>query len=336
MGEFFRIGIIGAGSVADGYHAPVLSQFSGVRMEWVCDIDAGKAKAFAKRHGIRASGADLDALPQVDAVLVAIPVGLRAKTLETAFRRRWHVFVEKPFAVSLQEHDAIVAAAREAGVQVGVGLMRRFYRPTLIARDLLRRNVFGPLKEVWAAEGGPMRGSGRGDDWYQNDPAAAGGGVLIETGSHLVDQALFITDALSIEDIHAKFVPGEGLDLDARVSAQARRQRQPDPFRLGISVSRIEDVCAGLFFVCEKGIVKVFLGAGGSVELVGSDFRPLVRLDSAVRGANAVYPAFYLEWEAFISRCRHERTSEADASTSRLGTALISAAYGTRSPEAAI
>ncbi|MDD5302614.1 MAG: Gfo/Idh/MocA family oxidoreductase [Elusimicrobia bacterium] len=335
MVEPFRVGIVGAGSVSDGYHAPVLAQFPGVRLEWVCDKDAGKAKSFAARHGIPVSGVDLETLHQVDAVLVAIPVGLRAKTLETAFRRRWHAFIEKPFAVSLQEHDAILTAGRTAGVQVGVGLMRRFYRPTLIALDLLRRNAFGPIKEVWAAEGGPMRGSGRGDDWYQNDPSAAGGGVLIETGSHLIDQALFITDATSFENIRTKFVSYEGLDLDARVSAQARRQGQTEPFHLGVSLSRIEDVCAGLYFVCEKGNMKVSLGADGAVEFVDGEFRALARLDANIRAAGAVYQAFYLEWESFIAQCRGGGPTDAGASSSRLGTALIEAAYGLRLSEAA-
>lgn len=334
MAELFRIGIVGAGSVSDGYHAPVLAQFPGVRVEWVCDKDSAKAKSFAKKHGIPVSGSDPETLSDVDAVLVAIPVGLRAQTLETAFRRGWHAFVEKPFAATLKEHDAILAAARAAGVQVGVGLMRRFYRPTMIARDLLRRNAFGPLREVWAAEGGPMRGSGRGDDWYQNDPSASGGGVLIETGSHLIDQALYIAGANSFDGLQAKFVSHEVLDLDARVSVLARRQEQSEPFRLGVSLSRIEDVCAGLFFVCEKGTIKVSLGADGRVELVDAEYRVLARFDADVRGADSVYPAFYLEWEAFLAQCRSGESSEADASSSRLGTAFIVAAYESRLSEA--
>lgn len=334
MAEIFRIGIVGAGSVSDGYHAPVLAQFPGVRVEWVCDKDSAKAKSFAKKHGIPVSGSDLETLSDVDAVLVAIPVGLRSQTLETAFRRGWHAFVEKPFAATLKEHDAILAAARAAGVQVGVGLMRRFYRPTLIARDLLRRNAFGPLKEVWAAEGGPMRGSGRGDDWYQNDPSAARGGVLIETGSHLIDQALFMVDAVSFQDLRGRLAVVEGLDLDSRIGMRVLRRGQADAFEFRLMLSRLSEVCAGIHLVFENATVRVGLGSDGHVDLVDVDFRRLCRLDVPIRFASGVYQAFFLEWEGFIEQCRSGVSSEVDASTARLGTRIIEEAYATRRGEA--
>src|SRR5262249_48886145 len=142
--------------------------------------------------------------PAVDVILVAIPVGYRRDPLRHIFRSRWHALCEKPFAVTLAEHDAIVAQAAERGVQLGVGLMRRYYGNTIAARRLIASGAFGAVEEVWAAEGTRMLATGREVGWYQGDPQAAGGGVLIETGSHLVDQAFRILDVSGFTSPHCE------------------------------------------------------------------------------------------------------------------------------------
>jgi len=321
MAESFRIGIVGAGAVSDGYHAPVLAQFPGVEVAWVCDKDSEKARRFAARHRIARSSPALDSLPDVHAALVAIPVGLRRETIETAVRRHWNLLIEKPFAAALAEHDAILASCRQAKIQVGVGLMRRFFRPVLAGRELVRSGVFGPLEEVWAAEGAPMRGSGRDGDWYQNDPAAAGGGVLIETGSHLVDQALFIAGVEEVELKRAELVSHEGIDFEARLALEARG------IKLHIALSRLKDLCNGVVLRFARGTVKVPLTCDGTLELLDADFRRVASLDVPLRGAAAIYQAFYLEWEAFIGQCRSGAPSLIDAASCRLATRLIGETY---------
>lgn len=327
MAEPFRIGIIGAGAVSDGYHAPVLSQMPQVRLEWVYDLDARKASAFASRHHILRAVASLHEAPAVDAVLIAIPVGVRAEALSVALERGWHAMIEKPFATSRAAHETILARAAKVGVLVGVGFMRRFYRSTLAARELIRAGAFGPLREVLVAEGGPLRGSGRDDSWYQNDAGAAGGGVLIETGSHLIDQVMFVTGATSFGGIRAKFVRGGGLDLDARVQADLEIPGGAR-CRFVCAFSRIDQVCENAFFVCERGTIRLSPGAGGKLHLVDSDYRVLCELNRPGPGADAVYGAFHLEWADFIASCRGVGGCESSAATALLTTAFIEAAYG--------
>lgn len=330
--DVFRVGIIGAGGVSDGYHAPVLAQTSGVALAWVCDKDLAKARSFARRHRIAVSGDDLRALPDVDAVLIAIPVGARRALLRAAFERGWHALVEKPFARSLAEHGEIAAEAKAARVQVCAGLMRRFFRTTAVARNLVHRAPFGDLVELWAAEGGLMRGAGRGDDWYQNDPSLAGGGVLMETGSHLVDQALFVSGADACELSETRLRTVDGLDLEARLSARAKRKGCP--FELRVALSRLDDVCAGLVLRFERAWVKVGLAPDGAVELLDDSYRSVARLDSPERSGSAIYQAFALEWEAFMGQCRDGSPGLIDAASVRLGVGLIGAAYDAKRREA--
>jgi predicted dehydrogenase len=321
------VGVVGAGSVADGYHIPVLRQLPGVDVKWICDLDGSKAAAIAARHHIVTSGSTLEALGDVDAILVAIPVGARAAVLDTAFTRRWHLLIEKPFAVGADEHRAIIDRGREAGIEIGVGFMRRFYRAILQCRALIEAGTFGPVREVWAAEGGLMRGSGRGDDWYQGDAKAAGGGVLSETGSHLIDQSVFITAASGMSDVHATNRGQGGLDLETFVSATMRREGQRDPFALKLVVSRLRAVMVGVVIRCEHAMLRCGVGPGGRVELLADDMSPRAVLAPSAAGADAVYQAFALEWLAFIEQCRTGRPSSISAPSAVLTTAIIEASY---------
>ncbi len=324
----FRVGVVGAGGVADGYHIPVLKQLSGVEVPWVADLDLSKATQVARRHGVPISVTSLSDVGDVDAVLVAIPVGARGPVLKTVFSRQWHAFIEKPFATTACEHRQILDDAGKAGVQVGVGFIRRFYRAIVDGRDLLGSGVLGPIREVWAAEGGLMRGSGRGDDWYQGDAKAAGGGVLAETGSHLIDQALFLTGAIEVRNVHASARRAGALDLETFVSLTARRPAQPDPFELRVVLSRLRGVAVGVTIQCQHGAIRCGVGSGGQLELLDQNLRPSRTIAPRAAGADAVYQAFALEWMAFIDQCRTALPSTVDASSAILTTEVIESAYG--------
>lgn len=323
----FRVGIVGAGGVADGYHAPVLRSL-GVRLEWVCDLDGERAQRFAAEHGIGVATSRLETAPEVDAVLIAIPVGARRMVLNDVFERRWNALVEKPFAVTVDEHRQILRDAQQAGVAVGVGLMRRFHRTILGARELLRSGVFGPLRRVWAAEGMPLRGTGRGDDWYQGDPSASGGGVVAETGSHLIDQVLFLTDTESVGDPSAEFTSEAGLTLEARLRATASRRGQEEPFGIHVALSQMRDLYNAIVLCFDHARLRVGTAANGSIELLDDQFLPVGNLTLRTDGAEGVYQAFAMEWQAFIGQCLEGGTGDADAATAVLSTQLIEAVAG--------
>jgi predicted dehydrogenase len=84
----------------------------------------------------------LDALlARVEAVSVAVPTTEHALVGLEALRRRIPVFIEKPLAASLEDADALVHTADQAGVQLQVGHIERFNRVIRAARPYLD----GPL-----------------------------------------------------------------------------------------------------------------------------------------------------------------------------------------------
>ncbi|HEI8868883.1 Gfo/Idh/MocA family oxidoreductase [Serratia sp. AKBS12] len=124
-----RVGLIGAGRMGS-FHAENLAyRVPGARLDAVADPQPGAAERLAQRLGITKAYGDLHALlndPDIDAVAIAAPARTHAEWVIAAAQAGKHVFCEKPMAVTLEEADSAIAAAKKAGVVLQVGFNRRF------------------------------------------------------------------------------------------------------------------------------------------------------------------------------------------------------------------
>jgi predicted dehydrogenase len=124
-----RIGVVGAGFVAQVVHLPHLRDAGGrFRVVAVAEPDAGVRDAVAAQYGVRAfdSHEELLAAADCDAVLVCSPNATHADVVIAALEAGRHVLVEKPLCLSLEDADRIVAARDRAGLVVQVAYMKRF------------------------------------------------------------------------------------------------------------------------------------------------------------------------------------------------------------------
>lgn len=319
-----KVGILGAGTVTSGSHLPVLVNMPGVSVDWICDRSITTAQAVAKPYRIKNVQTKLSECTDVDIVLVATPVGSRNTLIPDILSRGWHAFCEKPFALSLKDHDSYVAAAELHGLQIGVGQVRRYARPTATARKLLQSGFLGPVLRVGAAEGAGVHGTGRGSDWYMTDPSD-GGGVLMETGSHLVDQVLFILGATDTSLIECTQRRHMGLELASSVLATIKTA-QSESVMCCIELSMLDDLCNGIFIEFPNYLLKVGLFFNGELSLVSKDGIVLSDLVQT-EGVSDPMQAFCLEWKDFIQQCQSNKPSIIDAATVRNTTALIEASY---------
>lgn len=319
-----KVGIIGAGLVTSGSHLPVLVNMPGVRVEWICDRSAATAATVAKSYGISQTYTDVAQCTDVDVVLIATPVGARPTVIPQALARGWHVFSEKPFALTLEEHDRYIADAARHGRQLGVGQVRRFAGPTASARQLLQRDFLGPVLRVGAAEGFITRSTGRESGWHMTDPKA-GGGVLMETGSHLVDQVLFVLDARDVSLREARQRRHRGLELASSLDADITLGNgQVVP--CSIELSMLDDLANGIFIEFPNYILKVGLFFEGANALVNHDGETLAELGTT-DGVDNPTAGFAAEWQNFFEQCRRNEPGTLDARSVRNTTALIEAAY---------
>jgi len=318
-----KVGIIGAGTVTSGSHLPVLVNMPGVSVDWICDRSLSTAAAVARSHKIGKTYDQLSQCPDVDVVLVATPVGARRAVVPEALARGWHVFSEKPFALTLEEHDFYLAEAKRHGVQIGVGQVRRYAKPTVTARKLLQRRFLGPILRVSASEGMRARATGRGTDWYMTD-TAAGGGLLMETGAHLVDQVLYMLNAESVTLIEATQRRHLGLELASSLVADV--MANGDRIKCSIELTMLDDLCNGVFIQFPNYVLKVGLFFEDSLSLLSHDGEKLCEI-AATDGADSAMKGFAAEWRDFLEQCGSGEPSAIDAGTVRNTTALIESCY---------
>ncbi len=124
MIKALRAGVVGAG-VFGGHHARKYASLPGVALTAVLDPHADRARALAGPLGAEAF-ALLDAfLDAVDVVTVASPASSHAVVAAAALARGRHVYVEKPLADSIEAGQALVDAARAAGLMLACGHQER-------------------------------------------------------------------------------------------------------------------------------------------------------------------------------------------------------------------
>ena len=124
MSASLRAGVIGAG-VFGGHHAAKWSDMAGVRLAAVLDTHLDRATALAARHGARGFD-DRDAfLAEVDIVSVCSPASHHAACALASLKAGRACYIEKPVATRLDEADALIAAARAAGVVAACGFLER-------------------------------------------------------------------------------------------------------------------------------------------------------------------------------------------------------------------
>ncbi len=190
-----RTAVIGCGKIGQT-QAEALRLLPESEFVAVCDSDRRRAEAFAARH----EAAPYTDVPEmirtsaVEAVCICTPHPAHAGPAVAAARAGAHVLVEKPLAASLDDCDAILAAARENGVLLGVISQRRWYEPVrrmqaAIAAGKIGRPVLGGFTMY----------SWRDEAYYRSDPwrgrwDTEGGGVLINQSPHMIDLLLWLMD----------------------------------------------------------------------------------------------------------------------------------------------
>jgi UDP-N-acetyl-2-amino-2-deoxyglucuronate dehydrogenase len=181
-----RTGVIGCGKVSHT-HAKALSELQESEFVAAYSRSADKAKTFSRQYGAKGY-TDLDAmLKEVDAVVVCTPHPFHAAPTVQALKAGVHVLVEKPLASSLQDCDAMIAAAGKSGCKLGTVSQRRWYAPVMRVKQAIDDGRIGsPVLGMVTMLGW------RDQSYYQSDPwrgtwKLEGGGVLVNQAPHQLD-----------------------------------------------------------------------------------------------------------------------------------------------------
>ena len=136
-----RVGVWGVGTWGEK-HARVLHALPEAELMGVYDRDPARAAEVAGRHETRAFPSADALLEACEAVTVATATVAHRAAVERATASGRHVLVEKPMAATLEEADAMRAAAERAGVRLQVGQVERFNPALLASRPHVTRPKF--------------------------------------------------------------------------------------------------------------------------------------------------------------------------------------------------
>jgi phthalate 4,5-cis-dihydrodiol dehydrogenase len=141
-----RLGFAGLGMAA-GRLIPEISRLPYIKLTAAADLRAHALKRFREEFTAEVfdSVEEMCESPNVDAVYVATPHEFHARHTITALRKRKHVIVEKPMAISLDEARAMNAAAEENGVKLMSGHTHSFDPPIRKMREIVKSGALGRL-----------------------------------------------------------------------------------------------------------------------------------------------------------------------------------------------
>jgi predicted dehydrogenase len=175
--------------------------------------------AFAAKYQCR-EAESYDAVlrdPEIEAVLLATPHTLHAEQVIAAAEAGKHVFVEKPFALTVADARRATEACRQAGVVLAVGHQRRRHPAS---RPLKRLVVEGALGRIVQAEGnmsGDLGFSLKPGMW-RSLRAETPGGSMTNVGIHHVDTLQYLLGPVARVMAFVRRVAVAGVDIDDTTS----------------------------------------------------------------------------------------------------------------------
>jgi predicted dehydrogenase len=146
------------------------------------------AKAFAQEHGLKLFNSYEDILKDddIDAVVLVTPNSQHVPQMIAAAEHGKHVFVEKPFALTSADAALAVAAAKKAGVTLGLGYNRRFHPEINKLRKIIQSGELGTILHVEATMTFPNALFLKPGAWRADTSETPCGG-LTPMGVHAVD-----------------------------------------------------------------------------------------------------------------------------------------------------
>ena len=183
--ERLRLGVAGLGR-AFMLMLPTLVHHPRLRLTAAADPRPEARDRFRADFGAR-SHETVEALcadPAVDAVYIATPHQFHVEHVRAAAACGKHVLVEKPMALSIADCQAMVEAARGAGIHLLVGHSHSFDLPYLRTRALIRSGAYGAVRMVSALNFTDYLYRPRRPEELDT---AQGGGAIFSQAPHQVD-----------------------------------------------------------------------------------------------------------------------------------------------------
>src|SRR5712664_2163453 len=326
----FHIGLIGGGNITET-HARAAGAIPGVEISAIHGTNAEKVARLCREHG-GTPYQDFDAFLKhrpMDLVIIGSPSGLHATQGIAAARHSLHVLTEKPIEISTARADALIEAANQSKVQLGVIFQDRM-KPHIrqlkkwLDQGLLGKPLFVDARVKWY----------RPPEYYANSrwrgTLALDGGGSINQGVHTVDLLLWLL--------------GDVARVQARTATLLHKIEAEDT---AVAILEFSSGALGIF----HATTAAYPGYSRRVEISGSEGTVILEHDRIIAANLRNAPAAAAEsaaldenqsassavvsdfrghqsvLEDFLQAIQHDRTPACDGLEGRRSIALIESIY---------
>ena len=317
--------LIGGGAVAIDFHLPRLLAVLGAERVEIVESDPGRRAVIAARFRrdqriVVAEAADFTR--QRDLVVIATPPKFHADYFHAVSGSARGVVIEKPVAIDVAKAQGMLDATASGETTVWVNLLRRCLTSFRLLRELWREQRFGALESVELHEGRIYAWQATSLGSFSKE--LNGGGVMMDTGPHVLDLLLQVFDELTLEQA---WIDGEALGIEANATLALRGDGIP--VSLQMSRNRNLSNCAVFEFEQARCRIGVCDDQIAVTTRAGSEFT----IQSSRGDSSAPNPNFADLFDRFyVDKLLADDNSGVGIEESLVALRLIEAAYATAEP----
>ena len=263
MNDPLRVAFIGCGAVVEKSHLPALVQVKNLIATVAIDYNETQLTTLSEQYQILHSGTNIEKFTdQFDLAVVATPSASHYEITKTLLDQGKHVLVEKPLSSEYQQACDLVDLAKKANLTLGVSLVRRYLNHYKLFKTLLDSEIIGAIKSFNVEEGGIFNWPVQAESFYQKNKS--GGGVLIDTGAHLLDACIWWLGNYATVQYSDDSLGGVEADCQLNLTMESGATGV-------ITMSRVRGLQNSIHVIGEKGILTMHLITGEiTLDLNGS------------------------------------------------------------------
>jgi scyllo-inositol 2-dehydrogenase (NADP+) len=188
MSPNIRAGIIGYGPAGSILHAPLIGHTQGLTLAGAATSQADKLKADWPEAKAFATPEAMIGATDIDLIVIASPNQTHVPLALSALEAGKHVVIDKPFAITAAEAEAMIAQAEAKNLVLSAFHNRRWDADFLTLRALMASGELGRITQL-ESHYDRFRPAIR-QRWREQP--GPGAGLWCDLGSHLVDQSLVL------------------------------------------------------------------------------------------------------------------------------------------------
>lgn len=213
--EPVRFVLVGCGRIAQA-HLVALSQVENARLVGVVEVREAAARAVAEEKNCPFFADYRDEqLPAADAVIICTPPATHYAIARFFLERGLHVLCEKPLTIRSKDAEELTTLAARQRRLLMMASKFRYVDDVIKAKAIIESGILGDIlrfENAFCAKV-PM------ENRWNSEQAHAGGGVLIDNGSHSVDIARYLLGPIQeVEARTTKLVRALEVEDDAQLT----------------------------------------------------------------------------------------------------------------------